>query len=88
MNPEFLTNLPLIVFLIILVNYMAGAFFITYHLWKFGVDLKTRTLMVVFLAGLAALLFLNFLFFFKIDWVEVIFQYFNTSIFKYLNILD
>lgn len=72
---DLLSNLPLIIFLIALVNYMVGVFFIVYHLTKFGLDLKTRFVAMVFLAGLAALLFLNFSFFFKIDWLELFNDY-------------
>lgn len=72
---DLLSNLPLIIFLIVLVNYMVGVFFIVYHLTKFGLDLKTRVIAVVFLVGLAALLFLNFSFFFKIDWPELFNDY-------------
>lgn len=70
-------NLPLILFLIFLVNYMTGAFFIVYHLSKFAIDAKTKTIMVVFLFGLAFLISFSFYFFFEIDWIET---------FKYLNI--
>lgn len=72
---DLLSNLPLIIFLIVLVNYMVGVFFIVYHLTKFGLDLKTRAIAMVFLAGLAALLFLNFSFFFKVDWLELFNDY-------------
>lgn len=74
---ELLFNLPLLLFLVFLVNYMTGAFFIAYHLSKFGIDAKTKMVMVVFLFGLAFLISFSFYFFFEIDWIEI---------FKYLNI--
>ena len=73
---ELLTNLPLLVFLIITVNYMVGAFFIVYHLTKFGLDSKTRILTIIFLSGSAVFVFLSFYFFFQIDWQEL-YQHIN-----------
>ncbi|MBI2003590.1 MAG: hypothetical protein HYS78_01285 [Parcubacteria group bacterium] len=75
---ELLINLPVLIMLAVLVNYMVGAFFIVYHLAKFGLDIKTKVLTTVFLSGLAALLFLSFYFFFKIDWQEI-YQYVDVS---------
>jgi len=55
---------------------MAGAFFIVYHLVKFGLDLKTRIITAIFLAGLAVILSSNFYLFFKIDWPKFFNDYF------------
>lgn len=74
---EFIINLPIVLFLVFLVNYMTDAFFIVYHLSKFGIDAKTKAIMVVFLFGLAFLISFSFYFFFEIDWTEI-FQYLNT----------
>lgn len=74
---ELLANLPLLAFMLVVVNYMAGAFFIVYHLTKFGLDSKTKILTAAFLAGSAVLLFLNFYSFFQIDWQKLIFKYLN-----------
>lgn len=74
---DLIVNLPLIVFLVFLVNYMTKAFFISYHLSRFGIDVKTKTIMIVFLFGMAFLISFSFYFFFEIDWIET---------FKYLNI--
>lgn len=73
---ELILNLPLLLFLVFLVNYMTGAFFIAYHLSKFGIDAKTKTVMVIFLFGLAFLISFSFYFFFEIDWIEI-FRYSN-----------
>lgn len=69
---ELILNLPLLLFLIFLINYMTGAFFIAYHLSKFGIDGKTKTVMIIFLFGFAFLLSFSFYFFFEIDWVRLV----------------
>lgn len=63
-----IANLPLILFVIFLANYAIGAFFISYHLLKFGIDAKTKTATTVFIAGFVFLLFSAFYFFFKVEW--------------------
>lgn len=68
---ELLFNLPIVLFLVFLVNYMTSSFFIVYHLSKFGIDAKTKAIMVVFLFGLAFLISFSFYFFFEIDWIEI-----------------
>lgn len=72
---ELILNLPLLAFLIFLISYMTRSFFISYHLAKFGIDNKTRAVLIAFLFGLAILLSFNFYFFFKIDWTEFIYDY-------------
>ncbi len=76
---EFLTNLTLIVFIVIIFSYLIGAFFIVYHLLKFGLDYKTKVLTFTFLAGLVILLSLNFYLFLKIDWTEFLNNFFNYT---------
>ena len=68
---DLILNLPLLLFLIFLVNYMTGAFFIAYHFSKFGIDTKTKAIMIVFLFGLAFLISFSFYFFFEIDWNDI-----------------
>lgn len=68
---ELLANLPLLIFLIVLINYLTWTFFITYHLSKFGVGPEPKILLTVFLAGSIIFLALNFIFFFKIEWPEL-----------------
>lgn len=69
MNP-ILANLPLAAFWIVISGYLLGSVFIVYHLIRFGIDYKTKIVTLAFLAGLFALLSLNFYLFFKVDWTE------------------
>lgn len=71
---ELILNLPFLLFLVFLVNYMTGAFFIVYHFSRFGIDAKTKAIMIVFLFGLASLISSSFYFFFEIDWSIIIYN--------------
>ena len=73
---DLLKNVPLAVFIFVVINFLIGALFIIYHLLKFGLDYKTRVLTVVFLTGSVILILLNFYFFFKVDWSRFIYEYF------------
>jgi hypothetical protein len=70
-------NLPLITFLAIVGFSAVGATFISYHLERFGVGREPKLLLVVFIAGSVILIILNFLFFFSIDWNELIAKFQN-----------
>jgi hypothetical protein len=68
---DLIAKLPLIAFLAFIIDYLINAFFIVFHLLKFGLDYKTKILFVFFLSGLALLFPLVFYFFFRIDWTQL-----------------
>lgn len=72
---DLFKNIPLLVFIFVIINYLIGALFIAYHLLKFGLDYKTRVLTIVFLAGSVILIFFNFYLFFRVDWSRFIYEY-------------
>ena len=66
------TNLPLVIYWIVILGNLLGATFIVYHLIRFGLDYKTRIVTFAFLIGSFLLLALNFYLFSKINWDEII----------------
>ena len=74
---SLIANLPLTILIIFLMSYVVNSLFIIYHLFRFGLDYKTKLLAFIFSIGLIVLIFVNFQLFSKIEW---------PGIFKYLNI--
>ena len=72
---ELLTNLPLLIFLVVVINYSVGVFFIVYHLVKFGLDYKTKVLAAFFLIGSSLLILFNFYLLSRVNWAEFIYEY-------------
>lgn len=65
-------NLPLLIFLLVIIFYIIGAIFIIYHLARFGIGKAPKNLIIFFLIGSVILLILNFAFFSSIDWGELV----------------
>jgi len=74
----FLANLPLVIFILFLGGYLISALFIVYHLFKFGLDYKTKVLAIIFSSGLVLLISINYYLFSKIQWD----RYIDISIFR------
>lgn len=70
-------NLPLIFFLAIILLYLIGAIFISYHLLKFGIGKEPKILNVVFLIGSLILIALNFFYFYSVNWEKLIKEIFG-----------
>ena len=68
-------NLPLAVFVFLLIGYAINSLFVIYHLFKFGLDYKTRILAFVFSFGLILLIIVNLRLFYKINWIELMYEY-------------
>ena len=64
---NFLVSIPIIY----LAIYWIGAFFIVYHLIKYGTTSWPRKIVGVFLAGSIILTILNFMLFIQIDWMSI-----------------
>lgn len=75
---SLIMNLPLALLIVFFINYSIRSLFIIYHLLKFGLDHKTKALAIIFSAGSAFLIYVNFYLFLKIEWD----RYIDISIFR------
>jgi hypothetical protein len=66
-----MNNLPLVIPVIYLLIYWVGAFFIVYHLLKYGITYWPKRVAAVFLAGSIVLSVLSFMLFTQIDFQQL-----------------
>jgi len=57
--------------LIYLIIYWIGAFFIVYHLVKYGITSSPKKIAAIFLAGSIVLSILSFMLFMQINWQNI-----------------
>ena len=76
-----MTNSLYLIPVIYLAIYWVGAFLIVYHLLKYGITNRPKTVAIVFLSGSIFLSILNFMLFNQIDWQKT-FNNFSSSIQK------
>lgn len=66
-----MSNLILSIPVLYLAVYWLGAFFIVYHLVKYGITSWPKKIATVFLAGSILLSLINFMLFAQIDWQKI-----------------
>lgn len=67
-----MSNFIILIPILYLLAYWVFAFFIVYHLIKYGVTAWPKRIAALFLAGSLFLSILNFMIFLQIDWNKII----------------
>ena len=68
---RYMNNYLVLIPLVYLGIYWLGAFFIVYHLLKYGITDRPKKIVAVFLAGSIMLSILNFMLFNQINWQKI-----------------